>query len=96
VLPVDAIDLALDADVPLPSPAPRTGHGADLHESIGARVAGLVPDAATLRLGIGGVPDAVLADNTGADGTGTAGPSVTYAAANVPGGRRICRSRDGP
>jgi acyl-CoA hydrolase len=61
VLPVDEIDLALEADVPLPSPAPRTGHGADLHASVGARVAALVPPAATLQLGIGGVPDAVLA-----------------------------------
>ena len=43
VRPVDEIDLALEADVPLPSPAPRTGHGADLHKSVGARVAGLVP-----------------------------------------------------
>jgi Acetyl-CoA hydrolase/transferase C-terminal domain len=32
----------------------------DVHESIGERVAALVPDAATLQLGIGGVPDAVL------------------------------------
>jgi acyl-CoA hydrolase len=61
VLPVDEIDLALEADVPLPSPAPRTGHGADLHESIGVQVAALIPQAATLQLGIGRVPDAVLA-----------------------------------
>jgi acyl-CoA hydrolase len=55
----------VDADVPLASPTARAGlraaHGAGLHESIGERVAALVPQAATLQLGIGGVPDAVLA-----------------------------------
>ena len=61
VLPADEIDLAIEADTPLPSPVPSAGHGADLHESIGARVAALVPAGATLQLGIGGVPDAVLA-----------------------------------
>jgi acyl-CoA hydrolase len=69
VLPTADIDIAVEADVPLPSPAVRagygfaqgTGHGAGLHELIGARVAALVPQAATLQLGIGGVPDAVLA-----------------------------------
>ncbi len=61
VLPADEIDLAIEVDVPLPSPEPRAGHGADLHAVIGTRVAALVPEAATLQLGIGGVPDAVLA-----------------------------------
>ncbi len=58
VLAEDEIDLALEVEDPLPSPAPR--HVTDVHESIGERVARLVPDAATLQLGIGGVPDAVL------------------------------------
>jgi acyl-CoA hydrolase len=61
VLPTDEIDLAIEADAPLPSPARGARHGSDLHEAIGTRVAALVPAAATLQLGIGGVPDAVLA-----------------------------------
>jgi 4-hydroxybutyrate CoA-transferase len=32
----------------------------ELHSQIGANVAGLVPDGATLQMGIGGIPDAVL------------------------------------
>jgi acyl-CoA hydrolase len=61
VLPVDEIDLAVEADEPLPSPALRAGDNRQLHESIGLRAAALVPEGATLQLGIGGVPDAVLA-----------------------------------
>jgi acyl-CoA hydrolase len=61
VLATADIDLAVEVDVPLASPAARAEDGAALHESIGARVAALVPAAATLQLGIGGVPDAVLA-----------------------------------
>jgi acyl-CoA hydrolase len=58
VLAEDEIDLAIEADTPLSSPAPRTT--ADVHLAIGERVAHLVPEAATLQLGIGAVPDAVL------------------------------------
>jgi acyl-CoA hydrolase len=58
VLGEDEIDLALEADDPLPSPPQR--QISDVHESIGERVAALLPDAATLQLGIGAVPDAVL------------------------------------
>ena len=61
VLATADIDLAVEVDVPLASPTARAADGAVLHESIGARVAALVPEAATLQLGIGGVPDAVLA-----------------------------------
>ncbi len=61
VLPIVDIDLAIEVDLPLSSPPPRPNSGAEAHESIGERVAGLVPDAATLQLGIGAVPDAVLA-----------------------------------
>lgn len=58
VLAEDEIDLAIEADAPLSSPTPRvTG---DVHQAIGERVAQLVPEAATLQLGIGAVPDAVL------------------------------------
>jgi acyl-CoA hydrolase len=58
VLAEDEIDLAIEADAPLSSPAPRTTN--DVHLVIGERVAQLVPEAATLQLGIGAVPDAVL------------------------------------
>jgi len=58
VLAEDEIDLAFEADDPL-SPPPKR-RITEVHESIGDRVAALVPDGATLQLGIGGVPDAVL------------------------------------
>ena len=59
VLPESDIDFAIEVDVPLPSPEPRPT--AEVFERIGEQVAGLVPEAATLQLGIGSVPDAVLA-----------------------------------
>jgi acyl-CoA hydrolase len=59
VLPVAAIDYAIETDVPLPSPATRPVPPACA--AIGDRVAALVSDEATLQLGIGAVPDAVLA-----------------------------------
>jgi acyl-CoA hydrolase len=59
VLPVDDIDYAIEADIPLPSPVPRPAAGTPA--LIGERVAALVPDGATLQLGIGAVPDAALA-----------------------------------
>jgi acyl-CoA hydrolase len=59
VLPLDEIDYAIESDEPLATPVPRPP-GAVARE-IGGRVAGLVPEHATLQLGIGGVPDAVLA-----------------------------------
>ena len=59
VLPVGEIDYAIEADVPLPSPPSRPAHGASA--AIGDRVARHVRDGATLQLGIGAVPDAVLA-----------------------------------
>jgi len=63
VLPEDDIDYAIEVEAPLPSPRERPAP--DVFRSIGERVAALVPDAATLQLGIGGVPDAVLAALTG-------------------------------
>ena len=63
VLPEDDIDYAIEVDAPLPSPMERPV--SDVFRSIGHRVAALVPDAATLQLGIGAVPDAVLAELTG-------------------------------
>jgi acyl-CoA hydrolase len=62
ILPSDEIDYAIEADAPMPSPP---AHPADeLFLSIGERVATLIPDAATLQMGIGAVPDAVLASLT--------------------------------
>ncbi len=68
VLPCDAIDHAVEVDEPLASPVHRPV-GEVFHE-IGGRVAELVPEAATLQLGIGAVPDAVLAALTGRRGLG--------------------------
>ena len=65
VLPTDEIDFAIEAPGPLPAIPPGGRTGAALHQLIGERVAALVPDAATLQLGIGAVPDAVLAALTG-------------------------------
>jgi len=59
------IDYAIEADAPLPLTAHRLSESS---REIGERVADLVPDAATLQLGIGGVPDAVLAALTGRRG----------------------------
>jgi hypothetical protein len=63
LLDPDDVDYAIEADAPLPSPAHRPR--SDVSELIGERVAALVPDAATLQLGIGAVPDAVLAQLIG-------------------------------
>ena len=65
-IPVDHVDLAFDADEPLPSPV-RRPPGPDA-AAIGEQVARLVPDGATLQLGIGAVPDATLAALTGRRG----------------------------
>jgi acyl-CoA hydrolase len=54
----DDIDLAIEVEQPLAAPArPVAG---DVHRAIAERVAGLVPGGATLQLGIGAVPDAML------------------------------------
>lgn len=58
VLADDLIDYAIEADEPLPSPA--QGNATSTSRSIAARVSRLVPENATLQLGIGAVPDAVL------------------------------------
>jgi acyl-CoA hydrolase len=58
-LPLDAVDLAVETGLPLASPPPAAPD--DVRAAIGERVATLVPDGATLQLGIGGVPDATLA-----------------------------------
>ncbi len=57
-LHVDDLDWLVEVDEPLPehAPAPLS----DALRDIGKNVAGLVDDGATLQLGIGAVPDAVL------------------------------------
>ena len=65
-LSTDLVDLGLEVDEPLPSPGPLLA--GDVHRSIGARVADLVVDGATLQLGIGAVPDATLAGLDGRRG----------------------------
>lgn len=58
LLSVDEIDLAIEVDIPLGElPRPPIG---DLQRVIGGHVAALVPDGATLQLGIGAIPDATL------------------------------------
>jgi acyl-CoA hydrolase len=58
VLAVAEIDYAIEGDAPLATPQPRVR--GEVARVIGDRVAGLVPQHATLQLGIGAVPDAVL------------------------------------
>jgi acyl-CoA hydrolase len=58
VLAVTEIDYAIESDEALPVPAPRAL--GDVAHVIGDRVARLVPESATLQLGIGAIPDAVL------------------------------------
>jgi len=54
---VDDIDLAVEVDqVPYPHAAAEVG---DVERSIGALVADLVPDRATIQMGIGSIPSAV-------------------------------------
>ena len=62
-LVVEDVDLAVEVDEVLPSPAPLPPD--DVSSAIGERVAGFVPDGATVQMGIGGVPDAVLASLAG-------------------------------
>ena len=57
-LDTEMIDLAIEAAEPLSSPSQAPGHGHA--ERIAEQVAELVPDRATLQLGIGQVPDATL------------------------------------
>jgi acyl-CoA hydrolase len=57
-LDVDQLDLAVEVDTPLVEAPTRLP--SELSRQIAGRVAALVPDGATLQLGIGGVPDATL------------------------------------
>jgi acyl-CoA hydrolase len=66
VLACDEVDYAIEVDDPLASPSPRPV--SEVSRAIGTRVADLVGEDATLQLGIGAVPDAVLAALTGRRG----------------------------
>ncbi|MDQ7030943.1 MAG: acetyl-CoA hydrolase/transferase C-terminal domain-containing protein [Ardenticatenia bacterium] len=54
------IDVIVEVDYPLPE-APQGG-STEVHRRIGERIAEMIPDGATLQLGIGSIPDAVLAN----------------------------------
>jgi acyl-CoA hydrolase len=58
-LDLDSIDLGVEFDAPLPSPA--AGSPDEVSLRIAERVGELVDDGSTLQVGIGGVPDATLA-----------------------------------
>ncbi len=58
-LHVSEIDSLVETSRPLLE-LPHESCADDVHHRIAAHVAGLVPDGATLQLGIGGIPDAVL------------------------------------
>jgi acyl-CoA hydrolase len=60
VLPLDDVDHAIEVAEPLASPVPRPI--GDVSRAIGVRVAELVDNGATLQVGIGAVPDAVLGE----------------------------------
>jgi acyl-CoA hydrolase len=55
---VEEVDLAVEVDDALP-PMPHRP-ATDVQRTIGEHVAGLVPDGATLQMGIGAIPDAAL------------------------------------
>ena len=57
-LSTELFDLAVEADAPLHAPA--AAPMLDLHRALGERVAALVPDQATLQIGIGAAPDAAI------------------------------------
>jgi len=58
-LHVSRVDKFIETSHPLPEyPRPQI---TELHRAIARNVAGLVPDGATLQMGIGGIPDATLA-----------------------------------
>jgi acetyl-CoA hydrolase len=54
------IDIIVETDYPLPE-APQGGI-TDVNQKIGKIIAGMIPNGATLQMGIGSIPDAVLAN----------------------------------
>lgn len=59
-LPLSAFAATVEVDRPLPEMVSRPADAVD--RAIAARVAALVPDGATLQLGVGSLPDAVLSE----------------------------------
>jgi len=57
---LQAKDLALVIESEAPLPSMQTGPPGEVERAIGRHVASLVPDGATLQIGIGSIPDAVL------------------------------------
>ena len=57
-LHVDRVDAIIEAEAPLPELKPRPATGVE--RAIARNVVPLIPEAATLQLGIGGIPDAVI------------------------------------
>jgi len=55
---LELLDLAIEVEEPLPAATPGASH--EHAEQIAERVAALVPERATLQLGIGQIPDATL------------------------------------
>ena len=60
---IDQIDHAVDVDTPIPEITPRTP--GEVEKAIGRYVAALIEDGSCLQMGIGGIPDAVLAQLRG-------------------------------
>lgn len=56
---IDQLDAYVEVDVPLPQSLPRAL--SDIDEAIGRHVASLIEDGSCLQVGIGSIPDAVLA-----------------------------------
>lgn len=59
VIHINQIDYAVDVDDPLPEHAPAVL--TDVEKAIGRHCASLIDDGATIQMGIGAIPDAVLA-----------------------------------
>ena len=57
---VSGIDYIVPVDYPLPELAMSDGKPSDTVKKIASYIAGLIPDEATMQMGIGAVPDAVL------------------------------------
>ena len=57
---VSRLDYIVPVDYPLMELAMTAGGTTELHTRIAEHIAGLIPDEATMQMGIGGIPDAVL------------------------------------
>ena len=58
IIHVSEADAIVEASAPLP--VFDQGEITDIHRAIGRHVAALIPDGATLQIGVGGIPEAVL------------------------------------